>query len=87
MLKRYTIVIKHVRQLTINSPIKVSPTSLWYKNKMKRETRRNQPLVTVQDFSALLYVYPCMTLINVKKDGLMLRLRNLLLLKIQACDV
>lgn len=28
-----------------------------------------------------------MTLINVKKDGLMLRLLNLLLLKIQACDV
>lgn len=78
--------MKHVRQLFINSPIKVSP-ALWYKNKMKRENKKNQPLVTVQDFSALLYVYPCMTLINVKKDGLMLRQRGLLLLKIQACDV
>lgn len=56
MLKRY-IVMKHVRQLFINSPIKVSPT-LWYKNKMKRETSKTQPLVTVQDFSALLYVLP-----------------------------
>lgn len=60
--------MKHVRQLFINSPIKVSPT-LWYKNKMKRETRKSRPLMAAQDFSALLYVYPCMTLINVKKTA------------------